>query len=126
MFKSSDMSFVAMTYAKANALGELTATNAMTKTFAGDGVAMGFAGATAVAQGTTAAAPDTQAVTDGFADGGYITSSRNSNMSIDFPYGPTPVSLSFSMTFVATHGDGDRLSGHPLSGLAGPSVYDLF
>ena len=126
MFKSSDMSFVAMMYAKANALGELTATNAITKTFAGDGVAMGFAGATAVAQGTTSAAPDTQAVTDGFADGGYITSSRNSNVSIDFPYGPTPVSLSASMTFVATHGDGDRLSGHSLSGVAGPSVYDLF
>jgi hypothetical protein len=98
--------------------GTWTAT--ITKTFAGGGVAIGFAGATAVAQGTAAAPPYTQAMTDGFADGGHITSSHSGQMSIDFPYGPTPVSLSASMTFVATHGVGDLLSGHSFSGLASP------
>jgi hypothetical protein len=124
MFESSNMLFVTV-YGKADALGDLTTTNAVTKTFAGAGIAVGFAAATAVAEGTTAAAPYTDATTDGLADGGFITSSRTSHMSIDFPYGPTPVSVSVSVTHVTTHGVGDFLSGSSLSGLASPSVHGL-
>jgi hypothetical protein len=116
MFESDNTLFVTV-YGKADALGDLTTTNAVTTTFAGAGIAVGFAVATAVAEGTTAVAPYTDATTDGLADGGFITSSHTSHMSIDFPYGPTPVSLSASMTFVATHGVGDLLSGYSLSGL---------
>jgi len=125
MSESSNMLFVTV-YGKADALGDLTTTNAVTKTLAGAGVAVGFAAATAVAEGTTAAAPSTDATTDGLADGGFITSSHTSQMSIDFPYGPTPVSVSVSMTSVATYGVGDFLSGYSLSGLASPSVHGLF
>jgi hypothetical protein len=124
MFESSNMLFVTVD-GKADALGDLTTTNAVTKTFAGAGFAVGFAAATAVAEGTTAAAPYTDAMTDGLADGGFITSSRTSHMSIDFPYGPTPVSVSVSMTHVATYGGGDFLPGSSLSGLASPSVHGL-
>jgi hypothetical protein len=111
MFESSNMLFVTV-FGKADALGDLTTTNAVTKTFAGAGLAVGFAAATAVAEGTTAAAPYTDATTGGVADGGFITSLRTSHTSIDFPYGPTPVSVSVSTTFVATHGVGDFLSGY--------------
>jgi hypothetical protein len=103
----------------------LTTTNAVTKTFAGAGIAVGFAAATAVAEGTTAAAPYTDATINWLADGGFITSSHTGHMSIDFPYGPTPVSVSVSMTHVATYGVGDFLSGYSLSGLASPSVHGL-
>jgi hypothetical protein len=67
----------------------LTTTNAATKTFAGAGIAVGFAAATAVAEGTTAAAPYTDATTNWLVDGGFITSLHTGHMSIDFPYGPT-------------------------------------
>ena len=105
---------------KAAALGDLTTTNAATKTFAGAGIAVGFVAATAVAEGTTGAAPYTDAMT-----GGFIASLHTGHMSIDFPNGPTPVSVSVSMTFVTTHGVGDFLSGYSLSGLASPSVHGL-
>jgi hypothetical protein len=124
MSESSNMLFVTV-FGKADALGDLTTTNAVTKTFAGAGLAVGFAAATAVAEGTTAAAPYTDATTGGVADGGFITSLRTSHTSIDIPYGPTPVSVSVSTTFVATHGVGDFLSGDSLSGLASPSVHGL-
>ena len=124
MSESSNMLFVTV-FGKADALGDLTTTNAVTKTFAGAGSAVGFAAATAVAEGTTAAAPYTDATINWLADGGFITSSRTSHTSIDFPYGPTPVSVSVSTTFVATHGVGDFLSGYSLSGLASPSVHGL-
>jgi hypothetical protein len=124
MSVGSNMLFVTV-FGKADALGDLTTTNAVTKTFAGAGIAVGFAAATAVAEGTTAAAPHTDATTAGLADGGFITSSDTSHMSFDFPYGPTPVSLSVSTTFVATYGGGDFLSGYSLSGLASPSVHGL-
>ena len=124
MSESSDTLLVTM-LGKADALGDLTATNAVTNTFAGAGSAVGFAAATAVAEGTTASAPYTDATTAGLADGGFITSSDTSHMSFDFPYGPTPVSVSISTTFVATHGVGDSLSGYSLSGLASPSVHGL-
>ena len=125
MSESSNMVFVAM-FGEAAALGDLTTTNAVTMTFAGPGMAVGLAAATAVAAGTTAAAPYTDATTDGLANGGFITSYDTSHVSIDFPYGPTPVSVSISTTFVATHGVGDFLSGYSLSGLASPSVHGLF
>jgi hypothetical protein len=124
MSESSNMLFVTV-FGKADAVGDLTATNAVTNTFAGAGSAVGFAAATAVAEGTTAAAPYTDATTAGLADRGFITSSDTSHTSFDFPYGPTPVSLSASMTSVATHGVGDFLSGDSLSGLASPSVHGL-
>ena len=124
MSESSDMLLVTM-LGKADALGDLTATNAVTETFAGAGIAVGFAAATAVAEGTTAAAPYTDATTAGLANGGFITTSDTSHMSFDFPYGPTPVSVSVSTTSVATHGVDDFLSGYSLSGLASPSVHGL-
>jgi hypothetical protein len=124
MSESSNMLIVTM-FGKADALGDLTATNAVTNTFAGAGSAVGFAAATAVAEGTTAAAPYTDATTAGLADGGFITSLHTSHTSFDFPYGPTPVSVSVSTTFVATYGGGDFFSGYSLSGLASPSVHGL-
>jgi hypothetical protein len=74
----------------------LTTTNGVTETFAGAGIDVGFAAATAVAEGTTAAAPHTDATTAGLANGGFITTSDTSHTSLDFPYGPTPVSVSVS------------------------------
>src|SRR5262249_11072051 len=124
MSVSSNMLFVTV-FGKADALGDLTATTAVTNTFAGAGIAVGFAAATAVAEGTTAAAPYTDATTAGLADGGSITSLHTSQTSFGFPYGPTPVSVSVSTTFVATYGGGDFLSGYSLSGLASPSVHGL-
>ena len=124
MSESSNMLFVMM-LGKADGLGDLTTTNAVTMTFAGAGMAVGLAAAMAVAQGTTAAAPYTDATTDGLADGEFITSSRTSHMLIDISDGPTPVSVSVSTTFVATHGVDDFLSGYSLSGLASPSVHGL-
>jgi hypothetical protein len=124
MSESSSMLF-ATVFGKADALGHLTTTNAATQTLAGAGSAVGFAVATAVAEGTTAAAPYTDATTGGLADGGSITSLHTSHTSFDFSYGPTPVSVSFSTTSVATYGVGDFLSGYSLSGLASPSVHGL-
>jgi hypothetical protein len=120
MSASSNMLFLTL-YGKADALGEVTATNASTATFAGAGIvgghAAGFAVATAVGKGTTAAAPYTDATTHWLADGGYLTGSHTNNISVDVPYGP-PASLSFSTTFVTTWGLGGVLS-------AGPSDYGL-
>ena len=67
MFANNNMLFV-MLNAKSDALGDLTATTTSTKTFAGAGNAgshtVGLAVATAFAEGTTAAAPYTDATTD--------------------------------------------------------------
>ena len=75
MSESSNTLFVTV-LGKADALGDLTTTNAMTNTFAGAGLAVGFAAAAAVAEGTTAAAPYTDAISDGlynqFADQPYV------------------------------------------------------
>jgi hypothetical protein len=109
MVANNNTLFVMMS-GKADALADLTGTNTSTTTFAGAGIAVGFAAATAVATGTTAAAPYTDATTVGLVDGGYITSSHTGHMSIDFPYGPTPVSVSVSLTSVGTHGFGGILS----------------
>src|SRR5262245_34629081 len=112
MFTNNTMLFV-MLNGKSDALGDVTATNTSTTNFAGAGIAVGFAAATAVATGTTAAAPYTDATTVGLVDGGYITSSHTGHLSIDFPYGSTPVSASVSLTSVATHGFGGILSASP-------------
>ena len=109
MFANNNMLFV-MLNGKADALGDLSATNTSNTTFAGAGMAVGFAAAAAVAKGTSAAAPYTDATTAWLADGGYVTASHTGHMSIDFPYGPTPVSVSVSMTSVMTHGVGGLLS----------------
>src|SRR5215510_5753297 len=114
MSESGNTLFVTV-LGKADALGDLTTTNAVTNTFAGAATAVGFAAATAVAEGTTAAPPYTDATTAGLADGGSITSSETSHWSFGFPDGPTPVSVSGSMTHVATYGVGDFLSGDSLS-----------
>ena len=107
MFANNNKLFV-MLNAKSDALGDLTATNTSTKTFAGAGIAGGHAAglavATAFAEGTTAAAPYTDATTDWLGSGGYLTSSHSGNVSFDLPYGPTPVSLSISSTSVTTVG----------------------
>ena len=121
MFANNNMLFV-MLNGKADALGDLSATNTSNTTFAGAGMAVGFAAAAAVAKGTSAAAPYTDATTDGLADGAFITISQTSHMST--PYGPTPVSVSVSMTSVM--GVGGFSSGYSLSGLASPSVHGLF
>ena len=67
MFANNNMLFV-MLNGKSDALGDLTATNTSTKTFAGAGNAgshtVGLAVATAFAEGTTAAAPYTDATTN--------------------------------------------------------------
>jgi hypothetical protein len=110
---ASSNTLLVMMLGKSDALGDLTATNASTITFAGGGFAVGFAGATGVAKGTTAAAPYTDATTVGLVDGGNITSSHTGHMSIDFPYGATPVSASASLTFVGTLGVGGVLSASP-------------
>jgi hypothetical protein len=117
--------FMAGMTGTAEALGDLTATSAVTQTLAVPGLAIGVAAAVAVAQNTTPAAPYASATTDGFASDGYITSSHTGHMSIDFPFGPTPVSADVSMTFTSTHGGGNLLSDYSLSWLASPSVHGL-
>jgi hypothetical protein len=116
MFANNNMLFV-MLHGKSDALGDLTATTASTKTFAGAGIAGGHAAglavATAFAEGTTAAAPYTDATTDWLGSGGNLISSYSNDISKDFPYGPTPVSLSFSSTFVTTWNLGGALSASP-------------
>jgi hypothetical protein len=55
MSESSNMLFVTV-FGKADALGDLTTTNAVTKTLAAAGLAVGFAAATAVAEGDRSSA----------------------------------------------------------------------
>jgi hypothetical protein len=107
------------------AMGDLTATNAVTKTAVLPGAAIGFAAAVAVAQDTSPGMPHTSATTEGLVSGGYITSSHSGHLSVDFPNGPTPVSVDVSITTMSTHGGSDFLSGDTLSGLASPSVHGL-
>jgi hypothetical protein len=116
MFANNNMLFV-MLYGKSDALGDLTATTASTKTFAGAGIAGGHAAglgvATAFAEGTTAGAPVTGATTDWLGSGGQLTSSHSNNVSFDLPHGPTPVSLSISSTSVTMWGFGGVWSASP-------------
>jgi hypothetical protein len=108
----------------AQALGDLTATNAVTKAAVLPGAAIGYAAAIAVAQDTAPGTPHTSAMTDGLVAGGYITNSHSVHMSVDFLYGPTPASVDVFVTSLSTHGGGDNfLSGYSL---ASPSVHGLF
>jgi hypothetical protein len=99
------------------ASGDVTATTASTNTFAGAGIAgghtAGLAVATAFAEGTTAAAPYTDATTNWLGSGGNLISSHSNNVSFDLPHGPTPVSLSISSTAVTTWNFGGILSTSP-------------
>jgi hypothetical protein len=106
----------------AQALGDLTATDATTSTLVAPRVAVSFATAVAVAQDTTPAVPHTNATTDGFATGGTITSSHILHWSVDSLVGPTPIAVDVSVTSISTHGGADYLSGY---GLASPSVHGL-
>jgi len=103
MFANNNMLFV-MLNGKSDASGDVTATTASTKTFAGAGIAGGHAAglavATAFAEGTTAAAPNTDATTNWLGSGGSLISSHSNNVSFDLPHVPTPVSLSISSTSV--------------------------
>jgi hypothetical protein len=116
MFANNNQLFV-MLNAKSDALGDLTATTALTKTFVGAGIAGGHTAglgvATAFAEGTTAAAPYTNATTNWLGSGGQLISSHSNNVSFDLPHGPTPVSLSISSTSVTTWGFGGVLSASP-------------
>jgi len=71
MFANNNMLFV-MLNGKADALGDLSATNTSNTTFAGAGMAVGFAAAAAVAKGTSAAAPYTDATTAWLAAGPLV------------------------------------------------------
>jgi hypothetical protein len=119
----STNTFLAAMNSTAQAMGDLTATKTATAAAVLPGASIGFAAAVAVAQDTS---PHTSATTGGLVSGGSITSSHTDHVSIDFPFGPNPVSADFSITTMSTHGDSDFLSGYSLSGLMGPSVHGLF
>jgi hypothetical protein len=119
----STNTFLAAMNSTAHAMGDLTATKTETAAAVLPGASIGFAAAVAVAQDTS---PHTSATTGGLVSGGSITSSHTDHVSIDFPFGPNPVSADFSITTMSSHGDSDFLSGYSLSGLMGPSVHGLF
>jgi hypothetical protein len=114
--------FFAGVTSTALALGDQTATKTATSTAVLPGAAIGYATAVSVAQDTGSGTPSTSATTDGIAAGGYTTSSHVSQLSFDFPYGPTPVSVDVSLTSVSSHGGGYALSGY---GLLSPSLHGL-
>jgi hypothetical protein len=117
--------FLAEMSGAAAAMGDLTSTFAETSTLAVPGLAIGFAAAGALAQDTAPGVPQASATTIGLVAGGYITSSHTNDLSIDFPYGPSPVSLDVSMTFASTHGGGDVLSAYAPE-IASLSLHGLF
>ena len=122
----STNTFLAAMNSTAHAMGDLTATKTATAAAVLPGASIGFAAAVAVAQDTSPGMPHTSATTGGLVSGGSITSSHTDHVSIDFPFGPNPVSADFSITTMSSHGDSDFLSGYSLSGLMGPSVHGLF
>ena len=117
--------FFAAMNSTAQAMGDLTATKTATAAAVLPGVAIGYAVAIAAAQDTSPGTPHTSATTGDLVSGGYITSSHTGHMSVDFPFGPTPVSVDVSVTAISTHGGSDFLSGYSLSGLAAPSLHGL-
>ena len=119
---SISKTFLAATTGTAHATGNQTATEVGTGTLAGPGVAVGFAAAVAFADDSGPAGHHTNAATNGFVSGGYITMSQTNQWSFELPFGPTPVSLDASITVLSTHGGGGDL----LSGLMGPSLHGLF
>ena len=125
MSGSTNTFFAAMN-STAQAMGDLTATKTVTTAAVLPEASIGYAVAIAVAQDTSPGTPHTSVTTDGLVSGGYITSSHTGHMSVDFPYGPTPVSVDVSVTAMSTHGGSDFLSDYSLSGLTGPSLHGLF
>jgi hypothetical protein len=120
---NSNSSFAAM-FAKADAVGDQTDVTTGTTTAVFPGVSIGFAFAVALAEDTAPGTPQTSATTGGAVNEGFIVSSHTANMSVDFPHGPTPVSLDVSVTFVSSHGGrGDFLSDNALHA---PSLHGLF
>jgi hypothetical protein len=117
-------SFFAAMFAKADAQGDQTDVATGTTTAVLPGVSIGYAFAIAVAQDTAPDTPHTEATTGGVVNDGFLMSSNTSHMSVDFPHGPTPVSLDVSVTFVSSHGGrGDFLSD---TSLHSPSLHGLF
>jgi hypothetical protein len=119
---STSKTFLAATTGTAHATGNQTSIEVGTGTLAGPGVAVGFVAAVAFADGSSPGGHHTDAATNGFVSGGYITMSQTNQWSVDSPFGPTPVSLDASITVVSTHGGG----GDSLSGFMGPSLHGLF
>jgi hypothetical protein len=107
--------------AAADALGDRTATYAATSTMVIPGLAIGFAAATAFAEGGM---PRASADTDGLFSAGYIVSGHSQELSIEFPSGE--VSFDASITIVSSHGAGDALSGYALPDLGSVSLHGLF
>ena len=109
--------------AAATAMGNVTATYATTNTLASPGLAIGFAAAVSFAQGD---GERTSAETTSQVPGGIIMSGHTAELSIDFPYGPTPVSVDVSITSISSHGAGDVLGGYALPEHSGPLLHGLF
>jgi len=108
----------------ARAIGDLTSTDTVTNTAALPGAAIGYSAAIAVAQDVSAGPLYTSATTDGVVSGGYIVSGHTGHMSVDFAYGPTPVSVDVSVTALSSHGGGgEALSDY---GLSSPTLHGLF
>lgn len=121
---SVDSNLFAAMFARADALGDQTDVTTGTTTAVLPGVSIGYAVAAAVAQNTAPVMPHTSATTGGVVNEGFIVSSHTGHMSVDFPYGSTPVSLDASVTFVSSHGGGgDFLSENSLHS---PSLHGLF
>lgn len=109
--------------AAARAMSDVTATYAATSTLAAPSLAIGFAAATSFAQGDV---PRTSAETTSLVTGGIVVSGHTQELSIDFPYGPAPVSADVSMTVISSHGAGDILGGYALPDLSSLSLHGLF
>jgi hypothetical protein len=107
--------------AAADALGDRTATYAATSTMAIPGLAIGFAAATAFAEGGM---PRASADTDGLFSAGYLVSGHSQELSIDFPSGD--VSFDVSITTMSSHGGSSILSGYALPDLGDVSLHGLF
>ena len=93
--------FLAEVSSAALALGDRTITDTVAGTAVLPGAAIGYGAAVAVAQDTAPGTPETSATTDVIATGGYMMSSQGSQLSVEFPYGPTPTSVDVSLTFVS-------------------------
>lgn len=107
--------------AAAEASGDQTATYAATSTMAIPGLAIGFAAATAFAEGGM---PRASADTDGLFSAGYIISGHSQNLSIYFPLGD--VSFDVSITTVSSRGGADVLLGYAVPDLGSASLHGLF
>ena len=107
--------------AAADAFGDHTATDAATSTMAIPGLAIGFAAATAFAEGGV---PRASADTDALFSSGYLISGHSQELSIDFA--SADVSFAVSITSLSSHDAGDALSGYALTDLGSASLHGLF